>query len=207
MINYGGYFIFADRAEHTPYKWKHGDANLTKLILDGTEFKFRYLTKFQQRIIGAYSDQTNGDLDLRWTDAIPTWASLDFAAANQLYKPGEDSITGVSKFGVNNLFVYGTDSICALQYFEGLEVRIDYVSRFVVCPGPLQVLLERQLWNHGFLILAAVINRYYAVVLTVIMTVDHSHPLDWMHAVRQFYHEWTQALQSEAVSHQVVDFP
>jgi hypothetical protein len=120
MIRYGQYFIFADRAEHTPYKWKHGDANLTKLILSGTEFKFRYLAKFQQRILGAYSDQTNGDLDFRWTDAIPAWASLDFAAANQLYKPGEDSITGMCKFGTNNAFLYGTNSICVIQYYAGV---------------------------------------------------------------------------------------
>ena len=32
IINFGGYMIFADRGEHQPFKWKHGDTYLTPLI-------------------------------------------------------------------------------------------------------------------------------------------------------------------------------
>jgi len=118
IISFGGYMIFADRGEHTPYKWSNGDANLTKLIQSGTEYTFRYLVEFQRRIIGAYSDQTNGDLEIRWTDALPTWASLDFPAANQLYKPeGDDSITGIKKMGANACFLYGEESISRIDYY------------------------------------------------------------------------------------------
>jgi len=122
ILQYGDYLIFADRAEHTPYKWKNGDANLTKLILSGTEYKFRYLEKFQRRIIGAYSDQTNGDIEIRWTDPLPTWASLDFDSANQLYKSGNDSITGIKRFGANACFLYGNDSIDSIDYYPNYEI-------------------------------------------------------------------------------------
>jgi hypothetical protein len=106
----------------TPYKWKNGDANLTKLIVAGTEYKFRYLAPFQRRIFGAYSDQTNGDIEIRWTQ---TWTTTDyftsactFAAGSQLYKPGDDSIAGIKTFGSNACFLYGTDSIDSIDYYE-----------------------------------------------------------------------------------------
>jgi hypothetical protein len=122
-IQYSDYILFTDRlGTTTPYKWKNGDANSTKLILSGTEFKFRYLEKFQRRIIGAYSDQTNGDIEIRWTDALPTWASLSFAAANQLYKPGNDSITGIKNFGSNACFLYGSNSIDSIDYYANYTV-------------------------------------------------------------------------------------
>ena len=117
IINFGGYMVFSDRGEHTPYKWKNGDANLTKLVQSGTEYKFRYLEEFQRRIIGAYSDQTNGDLEIRWTEALPTWATLSFPAANQLYKPqGVDSLSGIKKMGSNACLLYGEDSIKRIVY-------------------------------------------------------------------------------------------
>jgi hypothetical protein len=118
VITFGSYLIFSDVGEHTPYKWSNGDAAATKLILSGTEYKFRYLAEFQNRIIGAYSDQTNGDIEIRWTDVLPTWASLDFDSSNQLYKPSQDSITGISKLGANTLLIYGTDSISRLIYYS-----------------------------------------------------------------------------------------
>lgn len=125
MIQFADHIVFADMAEHTPYKWKHGDANLTKLILSGTEYKFKYLLEFQRRIIGAYSDQTNGDIEIRWTDALPTMASLDFPSANQLYKPSEyDPITGISKLGANAAYLYGEESICRIDYYPGAAIPL-----------------------------------------------------------------------------------
>lgn len=119
VISFGSYVIFADRMEHTPYKWKNGDQRLTKLITasGGTEYKFRYLIEWQRRIIGAYSNQTNGDIEIRWTEALPTWLDLEFAAANQIYKPTTDSISGISKLGASAVFLYGTDSISRLNYY------------------------------------------------------------------------------------------
>ena len=119
IINFGGYAIFADRAEHTPYKWKHGDANTTKLILSGTEYKFRYLMHLANRIVGVYSDQTNGDLDIRYTDALPTWATLDFPAANQFYKPeGDAGLTACGKLGHNTGFLYSEEDITRMDYYS-----------------------------------------------------------------------------------------
>jgi hypothetical protein len=127
MVQYGDYLVFTDRSRTlTPYKWKNGDANLTKLILASTEFKFSYLETYQRRIIGAYSDQTNGDIEIRWTDALPTWASLSFPAANQLYKPGNDSITGIKTFGNNACFLYGSNSIDSIDYY------VDYTVPFAI---------------------------------------------------------------------------
>lgn len=132
MIQFADYIVFADMGEHTPYKWKHGDANLTKLILSGTEYKFRYLLEFQRRIIGAYSDQTNGDIEIRWTDALPTMASLDFPSANQLYKPFEsDPITGISKMGANAAYLYGKESICRIDYYPGAAIPLGITQTIV----------------------------------------------------------------------------
>jgi len=118
IIQFGDYVIWADMAETTPYKWKNGDANATKLIQSGTEYKFRYLEEFQGRIIGAYSDQTNGDLEIRWTDRLPTWATLDFGASNQAYKPDTtDPITGIKKITQNACMLYGEESMARIEYY------------------------------------------------------------------------------------------
>ena len=132
-ISFGAYVIFADNAVdasgHTPYKWSHGDSTITKLIQSGTEYKFKYLIEFQRRIIGAYSDQTDGDLEIRWTDALPTWASLDFPSANQLYKPsGTDSITGIKKMGSNSCYLYGAESISRIDYYPGATIPFGIVQ-------------------------------------------------------------------------------
>jgi hypothetical protein len=117
--------IFADRAEHTPYYCDYNTATLSKLIYSGTEYKFRYLESWQNRIFGAYSDQTpNGDIDIRWSNLLPNLTvaagkSTDctFAAANQLYVPNDDPITGIRRMGRNNCFVYCENSINRLIHY------------------------------------------------------------------------------------------
>jgi len=119
VIDFGGYMIFTDCAITTPYKSDYNDTVLTKLINAGgaTEYKFRYLETFQRRIIGAYSDQTNGDIEIRWTDALPDFADLEFAAANQLYRPNDDTITGIKRIGRNACYLYGENSIDRIDYY------------------------------------------------------------------------------------------
>lgn len=130
MIRVGSYLVWADRGETTPYKWKHDDANITKLIDPSggsgyTEYTFRHLDYFQRRIIGLHSDQTNGDIEIRWTDALPNLGGdVEFAAANQLYVPNDDPITGKGKMGEDRLFVYCQDSITQMGFYP------DYVSPF-----------------------------------------------------------------------------
>lgn len=122
MIRVGSYLVFADRGETTPYKWKNGDDNPSKLIDPSggsgyTEFKFRILNYFQRRIVGLYSDQTNGDIDIRWTGSLPDLSSdVEFPAANQLYAPNDDSIVGARKMGEDKLYVYCENSINQLVY-------------------------------------------------------------------------------------------
>lgn len=128
MIQYGAYVVVSSISV-TPYKWKHGDTNLTKLILSGTEYKFKYMEQFHNHIIGAYSDQTNGSIDIRYTDALPTMASLSFPAANQLYKPDNDiGITGIKRLGNIACLIYGENSIYSLEYFQ------DYNPVFACIP-------------------------------------------------------------------------
>jgi hypothetical protein len=135
IIKVGDYAVWADRESgDTPYKWKSGDANASKLIASGTEFKFRYLENFQRRVIGCYSDQSNGSIDLRWSTAWPTTAitSLNFPAANQLYIPNDDSIAGIRILDRDRCYVYGEYSINQLVYFP------DYTTpfkMFVVVPS------------------------------------------------------------------------
>jgi len=119
IINFGGYMIFADRGEHQPFKWKHGDTYLTPLITKdaATQYKFRYLMHLANRIVGVYSDQTNGDLDIRYTDALPAWATLDFPAANQFYKPeGDAGLTGCAKLGHNTGYLFSEEDITRMDY-------------------------------------------------------------------------------------------
>ena len=132
-IQVGDYVIMTDKAATlTPYKWKNGDANLTKFIATGTAYKFRYLAPFQRRVFGAYSDQTNGDIEVRWTQA---WtesnyfaSACTFAAANQLFKAGNDPISGIKPLGTNACILYGTDSISAIEYFA------NYTTPFALKP-------------------------------------------------------------------------
>jgi len=97
FIRFGSYMVFADRAEHEPYCSDHNDSALVKLQSSGGPFKFRYLESFARRIIGAYSAETNGNIEIRWYNANPTPNSdCVFAAANQLFVPNDDPITGQS---------------------------------------------------------------------------------------------------------------
>jgi len=118
IIRVGSHIVFADRAETTPYVWKHGDSAATKLITAGTEFKFRYLVYFMNRIVGLYSDQTNGDIDIRWSAVLPTpGTTCEFAATNQVYVPNDDPITGAWTMGRDKCFIYSDSSIHQLVYY------------------------------------------------------------------------------------------
>jgi len=118
LIQVGDYAVWADMAETTPYKWKHGDANITKLIQSGIEYKFKYLAPFQRRVIGAYSDQTNGSIEVRWSTAWPTTAitSLNYPAANQIYIPNDDIIVSCHTMGRDRCFIGCENSIHSLDY-------------------------------------------------------------------------------------------
>lgn len=121
VIKFGSYVIFTEPGLDgpPPYKWKNGEANLERLITKrgASEYYFKYLLEWQRRIIGAYTGQTNGDIEIRWTGALPTWTDLEFAAANQLYKPTTDRITGLSHLGSNRAIIYGDESISEIVYY------------------------------------------------------------------------------------------
>ena len=129
-IKVGAYAVFADRCEHTPYKWTSGDANVSKLIASGTEFKFRYLESFQRRVIGAYSDQTDGNIEIRWSTSWPgtAIAALNFPAANQLYIPNDDPITGIGVMGSDRCFIYCEDSIQQMFYYPDYEAPFRMIT-------------------------------------------------------------------------------
>lgn len=131
-IQYGSYIVFADclNSGHAPQKWKNGEANLESLIttVDATLYKFKYLMEWQSRIIGAYSNQTNGELEIMWTNVLPTMTDLEFPTANHLYKPGTDRITGISKLGANNAFIYGDKSIAKLYYYQDSDPVYAFAS-------------------------------------------------------------------------------
>ena len=130
-IRVGNYVIMTDRVgTATPYKWKNGDANLTKLLLAGTEYKFRFLAAFQRRVFGAYSDQTNGDIEIRWTQPYTEsnyWASAaTMAAGNQLFRPNDEPITGIKTLGSNACILYGENAIDSIDYF------VNYTTPFAI---------------------------------------------------------------------------
>lgn len=121
FVQVGEYAVFSDRGAHCPYKWKHADATLSKLEQGGgVEYTFRYLEVFQRRVIGVYSDQTNGDIDVRYSSAWPDTAitSLTFDSGNQLYVPNDDSLTGIRRMGYDKCFLYSNNSIHSLDYFK-----------------------------------------------------------------------------------------
>ena len=130
MIQVGDDLVWADRGETTPYKWGNGDDNPSKLIDPSggsgyTEYKFRILMYFMRRIVGLYSDQTNGDIDIRWTGALPDLSGdVEFPAANQLYVPNDDAIVGASTMGTDRAYIYSKNSIHQLVYYP------DYTTPF-----------------------------------------------------------------------------
>lgn len=126
MIQVGDYIAITDNATTASYKWKHGDANLTTLIASGTAYKFKYLMPFQRRVVGGYSDQTDGDIEIRWSTSWPGTAitSLNFPAGNQLYIPNGDPVSGLALMGRDKAYVYCQNSIHELVYLA------DYVLPF-----------------------------------------------------------------------------
>jgi hypothetical protein len=124
MIKVGSDVVFTDNVDGvTLQAWANGDANAAKAIHQYTEFKFRYLEYFARRIIGVYSNQTNGDIDIRWSNALPV-AQTDcyFESSNglgdwQLYVPNDDPITGIRNMGHNACYIYCKDSINQLIYY------------------------------------------------------------------------------------------
>lgn len=127
FVKMGTYVVFTDKGEHPPQKWQYGDANLTTLIPGGNTgaaYTFRYIKVFQRRIIGLYSGATNGDIDVRWTESWPDTSitNLSFPAANQLYIPNDDSITGAETLGLDTFYIYCGNSIQQLVYYPDFEV-------------------------------------------------------------------------------------
>jgi len=115
IVKVGAHAVIAEGAT-TPYSWKHGDVAIAKAISGGTEYKFKYLVYFMQRLIGLYSDQTDGDIDIRWSGAIPVPATTCVFTGNQMYVPNDDSITGVGLMGENSCYIYCDNSIQQLTY-------------------------------------------------------------------------------------------
>jgi hypothetical protein len=138
IIKVGDYVVWADRETgDVPYKWKNADAAATTLVpaaSPGDDYKFRCLANFQRRVIGAYSNQSNGNIDLRWSTAWPTTAitSLNFPAANQLYIPNDDNVAGLKTLGRDRCFVYCENSIIQLVYYPDYTLPF---KMFVVVPS------------------------------------------------------------------------
>ena len=144
----GDYLVFADRAEHTPYKWKHGDATLSKLIASGTEYKFRYLVSFSRRLLGLYSDQTDGRIDIRYSTAWPDTAiaSLNYPAANQMWVPNDDTIVGGATMGLGNCFIYCSDSIQQIVYYPNYDAPFQI---FTIVPNNAGIGSHHSIVNLG----------------------------------------------------------
>jgi len=131
IIRVGSYMVFADRAEHVPYKWKNGDANVSELIDPSTssgftDYKFRFLAYFMNRIVGLHTAATaNNDIDIRWTGQLPDLSTdVEFPDANQLFIPNDDPIMGGKTMGQDRFFIYSENSIHQLVYYP------DYLAPF-----------------------------------------------------------------------------
>jgi hypothetical protein len=146
IIRVGSYVVWADRAETTPYKWANGDDYVSKLDQSGgaTEYKFRYIESFQRRVIGAYSDQANGNIDVRWSTSWPGTAitSLLFTATNQLYIPNDDPISGLKRMGLDRCFVYSENSIHSLDYYANFTspFRLRNIIDGQGCASPYSII-------------------------------------------------------------------
>jgi hypothetical protein len=129
FLQFGGYMIFCDNGEHTPYCVDSDDANLSKLVDQDTEYKPKYIEQFQRRILAANIDTaqiTNGDISVIWATAdgggIPAPSTnCTFGTGNpptnHLFRPVDDPITGLRAVGRNACFVWGAESIDSLDYF------------------------------------------------------------------------------------------
>jgi len=130
-VQAGEYVIFTDMGNATPWMWKNGDTTPNKFVggsgANTTEYTFKYIESFQRRLFGAYDTlaASDGEFSVRWSSAWPTLAidhaNMGFPAANQLYTPNDDVITGIKRMGGDKCFVYCEDSIHALMYYPDYE--------------------------------------------------------------------------------------
>ena len=120
----GAYMVFTDRGEHEPYKWTNDDDYVSKLIASGTAYKFRWLMPYQRRVVGLYSDQTNGNIDVRYSTDWPTTGitSLNFPALNQLWIPNDDPIVGGKTMGYDKGYIYCENSIQQLVHYPSYDI-------------------------------------------------------------------------------------
>jgi len=133
MIQVGSHVVFTDNIDGvTIQSWKNADANAQAAITGGTTaFKFRYLEYFARRILGVRSNETNGDIDIRWSNALPVPAtSCQFESGvglkdYQLYVPNDDPLTGVKKLGHNSCFIYSENSIHQLNYYPNFTIPFE----------------------------------------------------------------------------------
>ena len=129
FLQFGGYMIFCDNGEHTPYCADSDDANLSKLVDQDTEYKPKYIEQFQRRILAANIDTaqiTDGDISVIWATAdgggipVPS-TNCTFGSGNpptnHLFRPVDDPITGIRSVGRNACFLWGAESIDAIDYF------------------------------------------------------------------------------------------
>lgn len=153
VIRVGNHMVFSDYGEHTPYCSDSNDTTLSKLISTGTEFEPRYLEYFQRRIIAAHcTDQTNGDIEIRWSGALPTpGTSCEFTAASQLYKPDDDPISGIKRMGMDSCFLYGENSIDRIDYYP------NYTSPFSI----RNVISGQGTTNHASIVNANKMHYFY----------------------------------------------
>ena len=155
FLQFGGYMIFCDNGEHTPYCADSDDTNLSKLVDQDTEYKPKYIEQFQRRILAANiatAQITNGDISVIWATAdgggIPA-PSTDCTfgtgnpPTNHLFRTVDDPITGMRAAARNACFVWGENSIDSLDYFQ------NYFTPFA---------LRNIVSNQGFVNNAGVVN-------------------------------------------------
>jgi len=131
IIRVGPYMVFADNGKTTPYKWKHGQTDLTKLISgNNTTYRFKYLMVFQRRVVGLYTDRENGDIDVRYSTPWPETSveNLYFPQANQLWIPNDDPIFGGATMGQDRAFVYCRDSIQQMIYYPDYQAPLRLIT-------------------------------------------------------------------------------
>lgn len=137
IIRVGDYMVFSDHGETTPYCSDYNDTTLSKLVSADTEYKGKYLEKFQRRVllanINSSQISTGGEYSVIWTGANPTPASsCTFGSGdpptNHLYTPTEDPITGIKVFARNHCFVYGENSINRIDYYPNYTTPFAMVN-------------------------------------------------------------------------------
>ena len=133
FVRVGDWVLFADYAEHATQAWKNGEANLIPAISGGGSYEFRIIDYWKQRVIGLHSAETNGDIEVRWSNTLPVpGTSLTYAAGDQLYIPNDDPIRGGGELGVNSYCIYCEDSIQQMSYSPDYETPFQL---YTVVPG------------------------------------------------------------------------